>query len=125
MERIRRFVRNAGWAGAIPFAIVALGLAVFIIPRDIRLGRWGYTLPAFCLPALGAYPIRKLLVEHIANVRRIMNGLVISAAIALAALGRLIPTEELWFSVLLAAFMGAYLGCYFWMLSDEEVGRIG
>jgi hypothetical protein len=35
-----------------------------------------------------------------------------------------VDLDALWIQVAGFLFIGSYLGCYFWMMSDEEVGRV-
>ena len=116
MNRLRRFWHNAGILGiGLPLALIV------VVVLGIRSGFWIYTTPLFVLVFLASYPFRGWLVEHIKGVRAVMNMLAIAAVVAAALLRRSMSSESLWPALVLVGLAGAYLGCYFWLLSDERV----
>ena len=116
MHRLRRFGQNAGIRG-----ILLVIVLVFLVLQDIRSGLWVYTAPLFVLMFVGTYLFRGWLVEHLESVRPVMNTLTILAILLSAILTRSEFSGSLWLTIVVVGFAGAYLGCYFWLLSDERV----
>jgi hypothetical protein len=119
MNRMKRFGENAGIRGIL--LVIAL---IFIFVQDLRSGLWSYTVPLFVLMFLVTYPFRGWLVKHLGGVRTVMNSLAIVAIIASVIFRGSAFSESLWFAIVVVGFVGAYLGCYFWLLSDERVAPV-
>jgi len=120
MGRLRRFAGNAGVQVLVQTGIVLL-ILVFAVWRDLQVGYWMYTVPVL-LVALGAsYFLRSLLVDNFRVVRIVMNVALVAAIIVLLVVGSLWGLKPLWLRLLVAAFVGLYLGCYFWLLSDDRI----
>lgn len=116
MNRVRRFWRNAGLRG-----ILVVVVLIALVAQDLFSGRWVYTVPLLVLMFLVTYLFRDRLVENLESVRTVMNTVAIVAVLASVILRRIVPSESPWVAIAIVAFMGAYLGCYFWLLSDPRV----
>jgi len=120
MGRLRRFADNAGVQVLVQTGVVLL-ILVFAVWRDLQVGYWMYTVPVL-LVALGAsYFVRSLLVDNFRVVRIVMNVALVAAIIVLLVVGGLWGLKPLWLRLAVAAFVGLYLGCYFWLLSDDRI----
>jgi len=120
MGRLRRFADNAGVQVLVQTGVVLL-ILVFAVWRDLQVGYWMYTVPVL-LVALGAsYFVRSLLVDNFRVVRIVMNVALVAAIIVLLVVGGLWGLKPLWLRLSVAAFVGLYLGCYFWLLSDDRI----
>jgi hypothetical protein len=123
MERFKRFVSNAGAYGCLSTGVVAV-IVLFGIARDCRTGDWVVTAPlllcAFGLP----YGVRGFLIDNLSVVRVVMNAFVVCGIAMAVLMPRPVGPEPLWLRVAILGFLGTYIGCYFWMLSDERV-RVG
>lgn len=116
MNRVKRFGQNAGIRG-----ILLVIVLIFLIVQDIRSGLWIYTAPLLVSMFLVTYLLRGWLVEHLESVRTAMNTLAM-VAILVSVISRGSEfSKSLWLAVVVVGFVGAYLGCYFWLLSDERV----
>lgn len=121
MKRLRRFWRNADirGSGAIRWTLLAVGTGFFCY-QAVQTGAWVYSFPLLAAAFLVTYLIRDWLVDHLEVVRAAMNVLLIVAVIA-----SLIPgirgSDSPWLNALMIGFLGTYLGCYFWLLSDERI----
>ncbi len=120
MSRLKRFFRNAGALGIVQVLVLAFVL-FFCLRRDYLAGTLFFTLTAmvggFCVP----YGFRHVLIRHAKVIARLMN-VVALVGIVYALFLRVEPSDE---SIVLrtglAAIMSLYMGCYFWLLSDERV----
>ncbi len=123
MARFSRFANNAGVQGCLFSGIVAV-IVVFGLIRDFRMGHWIVTVPLL-LGALGlTYTIRGILVENISVMRVVMNILAILGIAAVVLLPKMDGPEPLWMRALIIGFLGTYMGCYFWMLSDDRIAVV-
>ena len=120
MTRLKRFFDNAGWGGAVRIAIV-LAFLPLVLKGDVATGRWPYTVAALICPFVLSYLLRDVLVEHVHAAREAMNATLIGFMIVTAVAKRLVPAGELWPNVAAAVFIGGYVGCYFWLMSDLRI----
>jgi len=120
MTRLRRFVVNAGLKGCLLTLLVAVAVG-FAIRKDVEMGLWGYTVGVLVCTACVAYLFRDVLVEHFAVTGVVMNVLLLVALLVGIVGRRWLPQDEAWFRIAAAAFLGTYLGCYFWLMSDERI----
>lgn len=116
MSRVKRFWRNAGIRG-----ILVVIILIALVVQSFRSGLWIYTAPLLVVMFLVTYLFRGWLVERFETVRTVMNTLAIVAVIASVILRRLVPSESFWLALATVGLLGAYLGCYFWLLSDESI----
>ena len=116
MVRVKRFWENAGLRG-----ILVVIVLVALVAQDFGSGQWIYTVPLLVMMFLATYLVRGRLVENLESVRTAMNAVAIVAVLAAVILRRFVPSESPWVAIAIVAFMGGYLGCYFWLLSDERV----
>jgi hypothetical protein len=123
MGRLTRFIRNAGAQGCVFCAIVAV-IVLFGMIRDFRVGHWTVTLPILLATIGLTYTVRSLLVHNISIMRVVMNALAIAGIAAVVLLPKVAGPEPLWMRALMIAFLGTYMGCYFWMLSDDRIAVI-
>jgi len=120
MDRFTRFARNAGVQGCVFTGIVAV-IVIFGLIRDFRMGHWIVTVPLL-LGTLGlTYAIRAILVENISVMRVVMNIIAVLGIAAVVLLPKMAGPEPLWMRALIIGFLGTYMGCYFWMLSDDRI----
>lgn len=122
MKRLRRFWRNSDirGSGAIRWVLLLVGLG-FGTVHAVRSGSWVYLLPVLAATLLVTYLIRDWLVEHVAVVRAVMNAVLIVAVIVAMIPGAAEASESPWLEALIFGSLGTYLGCYFWLLSDERI----
>ena len=121
MNRLKRFRRNAGirGSGAIRVLLLLFGLG-FLVVHDIQSGFWVYSLPLLAATFLVTYLVRNWLVEHFAIARVAMNVLLV-VAVVISTIPSQRESDSPWLNALIVGFLGAYLGCYFWLLSDERI----
>lgn len=120
LERLKRFVSNANVQGCLSTGVVAI-ILLFGIIRDCRTGDVVFTVPllatAFGLP----YVVRGFLIDHLSVVRMVMNTFAVCGIAMVMFIPKPAGPEPLWLRATIIGFLGAYMGCYFWMLSDERV----
>lgn len=120
MQRFKQFVSNAKVQGCLSTGVVAI-ILLFGIIRDCRTGDVVFTVPvlaaAFGLP----YVVRSFLIDNFTIVRMLMNGFALCGIALVMLLPKPVGPEPLWLRVTIIGLLGAYMGCYFWMLSDERV----
>jgi len=120
VTRVRRFIENAGIWGGIRLVII-LAAVVLIITQDAASSTRLYTVPAFVIAFATTYAVRNLLVRNVRTVARILN-ILIFFALAGSFLARESQFADTWWmNVLVVAFVGAYMGTEFWLLSDSRV----
>ena len=120
MDRFTRFARNAGVQGCLFSGIVA-AIVVFALIRDFRTGHWVVTVPLLLGTLALTYTIRGILVENISVMRVVMNIIAVLGIAAVVLLPKMAGPEPLWVRALIVGFLGTYMGCYFWMLSDDRI----
>jgi hypothetical protein len=123
MDRLTRFIRNAGPQGCVFSGIVAV-IVLFGMIRDFRVGHWTVTLPILLATIGLTYTVRSLLVHNMSIMRVVMDALAIAGIAAVVLLPKVAGPEPLWMRALMIAFLGTYMGCYFWMLSDDRIAVI-
>jgi hypothetical protein len=120
MERLKRFVSNANVQGCLSTGVVAI-ILLFGIIRDCRTGDVVFTVPvlaaAFGLP----YVVRSVLIDNFSIVRMVMNAFAVCGIAMVMFIPKPVGPEPLWLRLTIIGLLGAYMGCYFWMLSDERV----
>ena len=121
MNRITTFLNNAGAQGILSSGIVSI-IVLFGLARDFRTGDWSLTLPVLVATLGLPYIIRNLLVEHFSVMRVVMNGLAMAGIAAVVLLPKPVGPEPLWLRATILGSLGTYMGCYFWMLSDDNIG---
>ena len=123
MQRLKRFVHNAGILGTAQTLAVCVLLCI-VMWADAMTGRWIVTVPILLTALVAAYAIRDFLVENFIRVRRVMNVLVVVGIGAyFLSRGQPVP-QSFWLSAALFGCFGLYIGCYFWLLSDPRLARI-
>ena len=123
MQRLKRFVHNAGILGTTQTLAVCVLLCI-VLWADAMTGRWIVTAPILLAALIAAYAIRNFLVENFIRVRRVMNLLVVVAISAyFLSRGQPVP-QTFWLNATLSGCLGLYIGCYFWLLSDPRLARI-
>jgi hypothetical protein len=123
MDRLTRFATNAGVQGCLFSGVVAI-IVLFGMVRDFRLGHWVVTLPLLLAALSLTYTIRAFLVDNVSIMRVVMNFVAIAGIAAVAFLPKAVGPEPLWLRVMVIGFLGIYMGCYFWMLSDDRITLI-
>ena len=100
-------------------------LVVYLMIARPDKGDWPIFVTAVLASFFAAYALRNLLVENFRISRWILNGAVILGAAAGFLLRKRAPEliESLEATLICGAFIGLYLGCYFWLLSDPRVER--
>lgn len=120
MQRIHRFFGNVGPAG-----LIQSGVLIFIVgvalTYEFRTGTWIYSVPVLLAVFCAGYLIRDLLVDNLGIVARLMNMLAIAGIVLALLMPRMAGANPLPMRLAILGFIGAYLGCYFWMLSDARV----
>lgn len=124
MQRLQRFVQNAGAMGVLQSVAVVIVMCI-AIRYDLTMGHWVITLPVLLLAVLVAYVVRNVLVDHFGVMRWVMNGLAAAGIAVVVFSGGFSGSGSLWLRAALAGGIGLYMGCYFFMLSDPRVGRTG
>lgn len=120
MRRLKRYVVNAGVVGTLATLLMTVGV-VFCIRKDVGTGLWVWTVPAFMGPALLIYFLRGVLVAHMEVAGPIIHYTAVVAAAGFALSRPFLPSDEAWFRISVAAFLGVFMGCYFWMTSDPRI----
>lgn len=123
MNRASNFFANAGVQGAISTCIVGV-IVMFGMARDFRTGDWVITAPLLIATFGLPYLVRNFLIDNFSIVRLLMNGLAMAGLAAFVFLPKPIGPEPLWMRVTILGCLGTYMGCYFWMLSDDNVGMV-
>ena len=123
MQRLQRFVHNAGILGTAQTLAVCVLLCI-VLWADAMTGRWIVTAPILLAALVAAYAIRNFLVENFTWVGRVMNVLVVVAITAYFLSGGQPVPRSFWLSAALFGCFGLYIGCYFWLLSDPRLARI-
>jgi hypothetical protein len=120
VTRLRHFIENTGIWGGIKLLLIVV-VVILIISQDAAASTRLYTVPALIVSVLLTYAIRDLLVRNAHTVVRILNILIFVglAGSFLAARSRFADTW--WMSTLVVAFVGAYMGTEFWLLSDPRI----
>ena len=104
-----------------PFSGVIAIIVLFGMVYDLRMGHWVVTLPIL-VAALGlTYTIRGFLVNNVSTMRDVMNIVAIASIAANLLLPKAVGPEPLWLRAMMIGFLSIYMGCYFWMLSDENI----
>ena len=123
MNRFTRFANNAGAQGCL-FSVIVAVIVSFGLKRDFRMGHWVVTVPIL-LGSLGlTYLIRSFLVENISVMRIVMNTVAVLGIATVVFLPKIAGPEPLWVRATIVCLLGTYMGCYFWMLSDDRIGTI-
>jgi len=120
MSRLRRFITNAGLKGCL-LTLAVMVATVFAVRKDVQTGLWMYTVATLLVAVGVAYLLRDALVYHVGVTRLLMNFVGTLAIITVAVGRRWLPGEAPWLRLTTAAFLGAYMGCYFWLMSDERI----
>jgi hypothetical protein len=120
MKRLLHFLDNAGGRGCVLTLLVLASLGI-VLRRDFAEGTWPWLL----LPVLACFGIpylfRDLLVAYAQKVQIGMKIALMAAVTAAVLIPRWDGREPMEFRVIFAVFLGSYLGCYFWLLSDSRV----
>lgn len=120
MSRIEHFARNAGVQGCVLSGVVGVLIGAGLM-RDFREGNWAATLAVLFLTLGLPYFIRDRLVARATTVRNVMNGIALVCAVFVLLTPRPNCPEPIWLRAAVIAFLGAYMGVYFWLLSDRRV----
>jgi hypothetical protein len=120
MTRVRRFLENTGTRGWIQLALVIVALGL-VVADGLTSGLWLYTLPMLLVSLAATYAVRNVLVENVRTVQPVMSGLAIVAIVASILFRESAFSDSWWFNVLIVAFVGSYLGAYFWLVSDPRI----
>lgn len=118
--RFSRFIQNAGIRGVAFFFIVVIGM-FFTLRKDLELGILPLTLFVMGIGGFISYRARSFLVDSLPYTKYALNILLLTGWITLAIFKESLPHDDTWFRVLLTGGFATYLGCYFWLLSDERV----
>ena len=119
MSRIKHFARNAGVWGCV--WVVLMTFLLLGIAGQESLEGVGIYVPVFLLLFAVTYWVRNWLVEHYRTVYTMMNRIAIGLGIIVLVVLRSDFFGPHWLGALVAAFGGAYVGCYFWLLSDSRI----
>jgi len=119
MNRLRRFFANAGTPRLLQTLVVLL-LMISALRRDAASGDWVVTVPILLSLQLLAFLIRNILVADARVASWTLNGLLIALLVTMFILRGAGP-EPLWMRATLAGALSFYMGCAFWMLSDDRI----
>ncbi len=119
MERVRRFGRNAGLWGGVWVGLVILLLLVLVV-QEAQERSWAY-VPLFGVAFTLSYLLRNQLVQNHRVVHTVMNRLALAVWLVALFLRQSDFSGPPWVGGMVAAFVGAYVGCYFWLLSDPRI----
>lgn len=122
MNRLHRFTANAGTRGTLLTGAITV-IVFFSLIQDIQQDQWKVTLPLLVAALGGTYAARDFLVRHLAIMRVAMNVVAGAAILGGILLRREAGPEPWWLHAAMQGLLGTYLGGYFWMFSDERVGR--
>ena len=120
MGRVHRFVSNAGVQVILQAGLVLL-ILIIAVWRDLQVGHWKYTVPVLLVSLAASYFFRNAMVANCEIARIVMNAVLVAAIIALLVVGTLCGLRPLWLRMIVAGFIGLYLGSYFWLLSDARI----
>lgn len=120
MDRFARFVKNAGVTGCV-FTGVVLVMVSLSLLADLQTGHLIVTLPLLLAMIGGSYLARGFLLQHLPIVRIAMNCIAVTGFAVFLWMPRFEGGEPLWFRALIISILAAYMGSYFWILSDEQV----
>lgn len=120
MTRLRHYVENTGVWGGIKLGVLVLALGLIMVD-EVSSGTWIYTLPVLVVAVAVTYLARNWLVTHARTVARIMDTLVLVAIAAAVIFRESALYDSRWLIMLVVAFVGAYLGASFWLLSDPRI----
>ena len=122
MNRLTRFFSNTGAIAIAQCAIVGI-ILFFAMRKDVASGLWIITLPVLLVSFFAGYPVRNWLVDHLRLTRILMNSVAVAGMICVVVLRRLKGEEPVAVRIALAAFIGLYMGLYFWLMSDQRITR--
>lgn len=122
MSRLRRFCANAGAGGVVRASVIGL-IAVLIASGELADGSGYRVVPILLGTFFASYPARHWMVDHVTLVRGLMNGAAVLAGI-IVLVCKMAGVEKLpGLSLAACAFLGGYMGLYFWLLSDPRIER--
>ncbi len=124
MDRFGRFFKNSTLS---EFLRILLALALILVAgaRDIRNGTWPLTLPFLGAAFVAAYAWRNFLVTRMPATGYALNVALFIGLVALF-IGRrsFAGGPEPWpMTAAFLAFLGFYLGSFFFLLSDARIVR--
>ena len=120
MARLSQFASNAGGVGCVQCILVSVML-FFFLRADVRNGIGHLTVPLVFVCFFVAYLSRDKLVDNVALVRVAMNSCLVVAVIATFALRDHVILPSPWDRIAGASSLSLYMGCYFWLLSDQRI----
>ncbi len=125
IDRFVRFARNAGFRGTARTLLVLAAFAV-LLAREGTGGNRATLAAAAVIGVVLAYLGRELLLKSVRTTAIAMNAVLLLALVAAFAGNRLLQMKEqpVALGLVVAAFLGLYLGSYFWLLSDPRVERV-
>lgn len=94
---------------------------VFGLRADFRSGNWVATAPLIFGAIVASYCAREILIDHLSVTQIVMNTMAALAIAAVLFLPRVVGPGPLWLRALTDAYLAGYIGCYFWLLSDERL----
>ena len=102
--------------------LLVAGILVYCAFKQSKQVPWPLVVAGAATAFLFMYPFRSVLVGHLKIMTWVLSA---SMVAALAATFAVIETNADFYgtSIILAAFLGAYLGCYFWLMSDPRIER--
>ena len=115
MDRLKRFYRVSGWRGALFLAAL-----VFFVGYEVYIGLWLYTVPVLFAALLVTYLSRDYLVDHAELVRKVSNYAIWVVLIAALLFRSKATPQSLPMNIFLMAFVGLFVGSFFWILSDDR-----
>lgn len=104
-------------------AILCLVVIFFALRKDIRLGIAYITIPVFLVGITTPYAIRNWLVSIFPTSAKVLNGLLLIAFVLVLVFSRKGQADPTWFRITSVALASVYLGCYFWLFSDERLQK--
>jgi hypothetical protein len=104
-------------------ALLCLVIFFFALRKDARLGIATITVPVFALGVSAPYMIRDRLISMFPLSAKLLNGLLLIIAVLALMFSRKGQLDPTWFRITLAALISIYLGCYFWIFSDERLQK--
>jgi hypothetical protein len=122
MSRLKYFFRNAGTSNILKLFILSV-LVLFALKKDIAVGLWLYSFPAFIAGLAIAFFAREFILQQFSVAKIIMNVAAIAGIVFAAIMQRSSGSEPDWLRVSLAFIIAFYVSAYFWTLSDWRIGR--
>ena len=120
LRRLRWFARNAGYREGAKCAVLLALVVLLLMQRSSATTRW-YSVALMVAPFGLTYCLRPMLVRDPPTTQRVLNTLVRVVVIAAIVLPVLFPGGVPGAWIVFPILLGAYLGCFFWFLSDETV----